>query len=185
MEQITIPAGADVQASAPTIHVSLSRVGVTNVEKVIRIGPPGREQLYLMQTATGVGVRETRRFIGEYVLTEQDAKEGVRFPDVIAISSNPIPEHAGGRYFFQHVGFDVPYRSLLPQKVENLILTGRCISVEQRPFQSARSGAPAMAIGHASGAAAALAAIGQVPPRKLDVKKLQKTLMDQKAELRI
>jgi GTP cyclohydrolase I/GTP cyclohydrolase-4 len=46
MEQITIPATADVQASAPTIHVSLSRVGVTNVEKVIRIGPPGAEQLY-------------------------------------------------------------------------------------------------------------------------------------------
>jgi GTP cyclohydrolase IV len=46
MEPITIPAGADVQASAPTIHVSLSRVGVTNVEKVIRIGPPGAEQLY-------------------------------------------------------------------------------------------------------------------------------------------
>jgi GTP cyclohydrolase IV len=46
MEPITIPAGPDVQASAPTIHVSLSRVGVTNVEKVIRIGPPGAEQLY-------------------------------------------------------------------------------------------------------------------------------------------
>jgi GTP cyclohydrolase IV len=46
MEQITIPTGADVQASTPTIHVSLSRVGVTNVEKVIRIGPPGGEQLY-------------------------------------------------------------------------------------------------------------------------------------------
>ena len=46
MEPTTIPAGADVQASAPTVHVSLSRVGVTNVEKVIRIGVPGSEQLY-------------------------------------------------------------------------------------------------------------------------------------------
>jgi GTP cyclohydrolase IV len=46
MEPTTVPAGADVQASAPTIHVSLSRVGVTNVEKVIRIGVPGSEQLY-------------------------------------------------------------------------------------------------------------------------------------------
>jgi GTP cyclohydrolase-4 len=46
MEPTTIPAGADVQASAPTVHVSLSRVGVTNVEKVIRIGSPGVEQLY-------------------------------------------------------------------------------------------------------------------------------------------
>src|SRR4030095_13058956 len=46
MEPTTVPAGADVQASAPTIHVSLSRVGVTHVEKVIRIGVPGSEQLY-------------------------------------------------------------------------------------------------------------------------------------------
>ena len=46
MEPTTIPAAADVQASAPTVHVSLSRVGVTNVEKVIRIGEPGAEQLY-------------------------------------------------------------------------------------------------------------------------------------------
>jgi GTP cyclohydrolase IV len=46
MEPITIPAAADVQASAPTVHVSLSRAGVTNVEKVIRIGAPGEEQLY-------------------------------------------------------------------------------------------------------------------------------------------
>jgi GTP cyclohydrolase-4 len=46
MEPTTIPVGADVQASAPTVHVSLSRVGVTNVEKVIRIGSPGAEQLY-------------------------------------------------------------------------------------------------------------------------------------------
>ena len=46
MEPITIPTAADVQASAPTVHVSLSRAGVTNVEKVIRIGAPGAEQLY-------------------------------------------------------------------------------------------------------------------------------------------
>ena len=46
MEPTTIAAGADIQASAPTVRVSLSRVGVTNVEKVIRIGAPGSEQLY-------------------------------------------------------------------------------------------------------------------------------------------
>jgi hypothetical protein len=143
------------------------------------------ETIYLAQTATTIGVRETRRILGEYVVTEKDAIEGTRFPDVIAISSNPMPEYHGQRYFFKHEGFDIPYRSLVPRKVDGLVLSGRCISCEQGPFQSARSMAPAMAVGHASGCAAALAAIKAVPPRKLDVKELQKLLKSQNAELRM
>jgi len=146
---------------------------------------PGMESLYLMQTATNIGVRETRRILGEYVLTEQEAMQGKRFPDVIAISSNPFPSYRGKRFFLAHEGFDIPYRSLVPQKVEGLVLSGRCISCEQAPFQSARSMAPAMAVGHASGCAAALAATTGTPPRKLDVKALQKLLVSQNAELRL
>lgn len=146
---------------------------------------PEMKSVHLLQTATGIGVRETRRIIGEYIVTEQDAINGTRFPDVIAISSNPMPSYHGKRYFFNHEGFDVPYRSLVPKKVEGLVLTGRCISCEQAPFQSARSMAPAMAIGHASGCAASLAAKTKTPPRKLDVKVLQKLLLSQNAELRI
>lgn len=145
----------------------------------------GLESVYLLQTATGIGVRETRRILGEYVVTEQDAINGTRFADVIAISSNPMPSYHGKRFFFDHEGFDIPYRSLVPKKIEGLLLTGRCISCEQAPFQSARSMAPAMAIGHASGCAAAMAAKGDVPTRKLDVKALQKLLLSQNAELRI
>jgi len=104
---------------------------------------------------------------------------------VIAISSNPMPSYRGRRFFFEHEGFDVPYRSLVPLRIDGLVLTGRCISCEQGPFQSARSMAPAMAVGHASGCAAALAAKSGVAPRKLDVKALQKLLLGQKAELRI
>ncbi len=145
----------------------------------------GMESVYLLQTATGIGVRETRRIIGEYTVTEQDAINGTRFPDVIAISSNPMPSYHGKRFFFSHEGFDIPYRALVPKKVEGLVLTGRCISCEQAPFQSARSMAPAMAIGHASGCAAALAAKTSTPPRKLDVKALQKLLLSQNAEMRM
>jgi hypothetical protein len=146
---------------------------------------PGQESIHLIQTATCIGVRETRRIEGEYIVTEQDAIKGTRFPDVIAISSNPMPGYHGKRFFFEHEGFDIPYRSLVPLKVEGLVLTGRCISCEQGPFQSARSMAPAMAAGHASGTAAAMAALGKVAPRKLDVKALQKTLLAQNAELRM
>ncbi len=146
---------------------------------------PGRESVYLSQIATGIGVRETRRIQGEYTVTEQDAINGTHFPDVVAISSNPMPSYHGQRFFFSHEGFDIPYRSLVPKKIEGLVLTGRCISCEQGPFQSARSMAPAMAVGHASGCAAALAAKGNIAPRQLDVKTLQKLLLSQNAELRL
>jgi hypothetical protein len=146
---------------------------------------PGMESVYLLQTPAHIGVRETRRITGEYVVTEQDAIKGTRFPDVIAISSNPMPGYRGKRFFFEHEGFDIPYRSLVPKKIEGLVLSGRCISCEQAPFQSARSMAPAMAIGHASGCAAAMAATRGIPPRKLDVKALQKLLLSQNAELRL
>lgn len=146
---------------------------------------PGMESIALLDTPMSIGVRETRRIQGEYTLTEKEAIAGTRFPDVIAISSNPMPSYKGKRYFFQHEGFDIPYRALVPRKVEGLVLSGRCISCEQGPFQSARSMAPAMAVGHASGCAAALAATTGVPPRKLDVKALQKLLVSQKAELRL
>jgi len=146
---------------------------------------PGMERIYLARTATQIGVRETRRIRGEYTVTEADAIAGKRFADVVAISSNPMPSYHGKRYFFKHEGFDIPYRSLVPQRVDGLVLSGRCISCEQGPFQSARSMAPAMAVGHASGCAAAMAATSGVPPRRLDVKALQKLLLSQKAELRL
>ena len=143
------------------------------------------QSVYLAQTATGIGVRETRRVVGEYVLSEQDAIKGTRFDDVIAISSNPLPGYHGRRFFLQHEGFDIPYRSLVPKTIDGLLLTGRCISCEQAAFQSARSMAPAMAIGHASGCAAAMSAKRDISPRKLDVNSLQKLLKSQNAELRL
>jgi len=144
---------------------------------------PGFEDCYLMQTAETIGVRETRHIEGEYVITEADAVEGRHFDDVVAISSNPVPGYYGKRVFFDHEGFHVPYRSLVPLKIENLILAGRCISAEQVPFQSARSMAPLMAISQASGTAAALCAKHNATPRKLDVSLLQKRLIAQGAEL--
>ena len=146
---------------------------------------PGFEDCYLAQSAAHLGVRETRRIVGEYVLTEQDAVSGRRFEDVIAISSNPVPAYYGKRLFFAHEGFDVPYRCLVPLKVDGLILAGRCISAEQVPFQSARSMAPLMAIAQASGTAAELCVRRGVQPRRLDVRELQRALLAQGAELRM
>ncbi len=153
-----------------------------NIQELQR--KPGLDAVSLLDTPATIGVRETRRIVGEYTVTERDAIEGTRFADVVAISSNPMPSYHGKRYFFKHAGFDIPYRALIPKTVEGLVLSGRCISCDQGPFQSARSMAPAMAIGHASGCAAALAALKGTPPRKLNVRELQALLISQKAELR-
>jgi hypothetical protein len=146
---------------------------------------PGFENCYLVQSAEMLGIRETRRVVGLYVVTEDDALAGRRFEDVIAISSNPVPAYYEERRFFEHEGFDVPYRALVPAQTDGLILAGRCISCEQPPFQSARSMAPLMAISQASGTAAALCVRSGVQPRDLDVGKLQDTLLEQGAELRL
>jgi len=176
---------ADDAQAASTAHADAMRKVPAFLEKV-RAGP-GFEESYLVQTAAHIGVREGRLIKGLYTVTEDDAKKGRRFPDVISISSNPVPGYYGKRYFFEHEGFDIPYRALVPQGVDGLVLAGRCISCEQAPFQSARSQAPLMAHAQASGAAAALCAASGCPmtcqPRNLDVARLQKVLVEQGAEL--
>lgn len=164
-------------------HVKAHEMMIEEVKKLK--GQPGYENAFLVQSAEYIGVRETRRIIGEYMVTEEDAVKDKRFQDVIAISSNPVPRYYGKRFFFEHEGFDIPYRSLVPKKIENLLLAGRCISCEQVPFQSARSMAPLMAISEAAGTAAGLAVQHSVTPRQLDVELLQRVLLENNNELRL
>jgi len=139
---------------------------------------------YVAETPAMIGIRQTRFIEGEYKLTADDAISGRRFDDVVAISSAPIINYYGYRRFLEHEGYDIPYRCLVPKDIDNLLITGRCISSEQQPFESHRSQAPMMAIGQASGTAAALCAMHDVPPRQLDVSLLQQSLKDQGQELR-
>jgi len=138
----------------------------------------------VIETPPLLGVRQTRFIEGEYKITADDAIEGRRFADVVAISPCPIIHYYGYRRYLTHEGYDIPYRALVPLKVENLLVTGRCISSEQQPYESHRAMVPMMAIGQASGAAAALCARAGATPRALDVALLQQTLIAQGAELR-
>ena len=139
----------------------------------------------LVETATIIGVRETRRIAGLYSITEEDVISGRAQPDSIAVSSNPVPGYYGKRYFLEHLGFEVPYRSLVPTDIDNLILAGRCISASQPAFQSARSMAPNMAISQASGTAAALCIRDRCIPANLQVKTLQEKLEQDGAVVRV
>ena len=139
----------------------------------------------LVETATTIGVRETRRIVGLYTITEEDALSGRPQPDAIAVSSNPVPGYYGARRFFDHLGFEIPYRSLVPVDLDNVLLAGRCISACQPAFQSARSMAPNMAISQAAGTAAAMSVRAGRCPADLDVAALQQQLERDGAVVRI
>jgi len=105
------------------------------------------------------------------------------FEDSIAMASSPIISYYGYRRYLEHEGYEIPYRCLLPQKVDGLIVSGRCMSSDQQAYESWRAMAHVMAIGEASGTAAALAVECNVEPKQLDIKKLQNQLVKQGAEI--
>ncbi len=145
---------------------------------------PALADARVIETPPALGIRQTRFIEGDYKLTAEDALEGRRFDDVVAISSCPIIHYYGYRRYLEHEGYDIPYRCLLPKGVEDLLIAGRCLSSEQQPYESHRAMVPIMAIGQAAGVAAAVAAREDSPPRRLDVKRVQQTLLEQGAELR-
>jgi hypothetical protein len=145
---------------------------------------PELRDAVVLETPPMLGIRQTRFIEGEYKITAEDALKGTRFDDVVAISSCAIISYYGYRRYLEHEGYDIPYRSLLPQKIDNLLIAGRCISSEQQPYESHRAMIPIMAIGQAAGTAAALSALEDVKPKFLDVTVLQNQLLAQNVELR-
>ncbi len=157
---------------------------------------PGFENAYLLQTADQLGIRETRRIVGDYVLKAEEILDGKKFEDRIARGGRALNVHAeeggegeasyGGQRWFEIKGgqsYDVPYRILLPQKVEGLLVAGRCVSVDHMGLGSLRGEPLCMATGQAAGVAAALAAKQGVMPRDLDVRLVQEKLVEQNADL--
>ncbi len=144
---------------------------------------PGLAQARIVETPPALGIRQTRFIEGEYTLTAEDALTGRRFADAIAISPCPIISYYGYRRYLEHEGYDIPYRCLVPKRVEGLLVAGRCISSEQQPYESHRAMVPMMAIGQAAGVAAALSAQQGALPRALDVNLVRAELRRQGAFL--
>ncbi len=161
----------------------LAREETLNMAEALRRFP-GFENARLVATGVQMGVRETRRIRGLHRLTFEEAMEGKRFPDVIAISANPLAGLGAGRPHLKHEGFDVPYGCLVPRGVANLLCAGRCISVDQKVHGSTRAMASCMATGQAAGVAAALAAAEGTSAAGVGVSRIQKELLRQGAELR-
>ena len=149
------------------------------------------ESLYLDWVSFLPAKRESRRIIGDYVLTENDVLENRRFPDAIAYGGWHLDSHRPeGFYAFIHnrpqnedkaVLFDgiytIPYRSIYARDVENLYIGGRILSASHRAFSSSRVMATCAVEGEACGVAAALAVQTDVLPRAVDVAWLQQELL--------
>ncbi|MDF2926807.1 MAG: FAD-dependent oxidoreductase [Paenibacillaceae bacterium] len=168
-----------------TTAEQLGRKQAFMVADFMRTSLPGFENASLAQTGAQIGVRESRRIDGQYALQADDVIAGRRFEDVIARSGYPIDIHdPSGKgvtaAWVQGDGaYDIPYRSLLPKKIVNLLAAGRCISTSHEALATTRLTPSCMATGQAAGTAAGLAIAGGCLPAGVDVKQLQAILTGQ------
>ena len=150
---------------------------------------PGFEDSYVAQTGTTIGIRESRRIIGEYVLTAEDIMGARKFDDVIARCSYPIDVHnpAGKGTILRKLptgeAYDIPLRCLIPKAVDNVLVAGRCISGDHVAHSSYRVMPAAMATGQAAGVSAAIAGKKGITPKQVDVEDVQRELIIQGANL--
>jgi glycine/D-amino acid oxidase-like deaminating enzyme len=156
---------------------------VREYHRFLRDKAPGFEQSVLVVTSPAIGVRESRRVIGDYRLTRDDVLNACRFDDEIALCGAPIEEHAAGSdtrwtYVPQSGVYGIPYRCLLPKGVEGMLVAGRCFSATHDAHASARSMATCMAMGEAAGMAAALTAASGTTPRNVSVNALRERLLE-------
>lgn len=152
---------------------------------------PGFANVRLIATACHIGVRESRRIIGEYMLTLDDLLQGSRFPDCIALAGYPVDIHSptdsgGGLRKDLAIAnvYEIPYRVLVPRQTEGLLVAGRCVSASHEALGAIRVMPPVFAMGQAAGTAAALAVGDKVSPRNIVVTKLRQRLVEQGAILR-
>jgi len=155
---------------------------------VLRRRVPGFADAYLIETGVQVGVRETRRIVGEYVLRRADVMEGRRFFDDVVRAQGGMSYHdPHGRYQTRMTKpgrpYGIPFRALQPKGLTNVLVAGRCLSADRGAFAGVRSAGIAMATGQAAGVAAALAARDHLPVRSIDIGELQACLATQGVRL--
>jgi len=137
---------------------------------------PGFKKARLRTIGCSLGTRESRKIIGEYMITESDVRDQARFEDSIGICPEFIDGYGiaimpiTGRYF------QVPYRIMLPQKVENLLVAGRCVAGDKISHAATRQMCCCIVTGQAAGVAAALSIKQQRKCREIDIIELQKVL---------
>lgn len=149
----------------------------------------GVENSFLMMTAPEIGIRESRRVVGEYTLTQTDCVNLTKFEDGIAACNYQIDIHdpAGGgssHYFFpEGEYYTIPYRSLIPKGMDNLLVAGRCISSDHAAQASYRIMPTVCSIGEAAGTAIGVAAREKISVQAVDPQIIRQILKDHNAFL--
>ncbi len=144
---------------------------------------PGFESSYIIDLPPQLGIRETRRVLGTYQLSGEDVLACASFDDSIGVNGWPMEVHASGDVIFKFPpipesrGFnELPYRMLVPDNIDNLLVAGRCASMTHEGQSAARVSGACFAMGEAAGLAASLALSGNTPARDIAVEKLQQAL---------
>lgn len=157
-------------------------------ERFLRDFVPGYSHARIVAFSTQIGIRETRRIYGEYRLTREDVLTARKFDDVIGLCGAPIEDHHAGKTTEWHHLPDgetvsIPYRTLLPQRIDGLLVAGRCFSATHDAHASVRSMAQCMAMGQAAGTAAALCSKLKKSPREIRYSDLRDALVETGAML--
>ncbi|GGP62258.1 FAD-dependent oxidoreductase [Streptomyces calvus] len=167
-----------------------ARRQLQQIDHFLRHHVPGFEDSYVVQSGTHIGVRETRRILGEYQLTGHDILAARSFPDAVAHGAYPVDIHnpRGTGTVLKRVPrgrfYDIPLRCLLPRGTERMLVAGRCISGTHVAHSSYRVMPIAMATGQAAGVCAALAVRLGRTPRELPYALVQQELLRQGARVR-
>jgi len=160
----------------------LARKQVYEIYEFMKKHADGLENSFLMMTAAEIGVRESRMIVGDYVLTEQDCRNCVKFEDAVAACNYDIdihnPEGSGTSHYYFPAGayYTIPYRSLIPKGAVNMLVAGRCISSDHGAQASYRIMPVVCCIGEAAGSAIGLAVSNGCAVREINVEDLQNEL---------
>jgi hypothetical protein len=185
-----------IRQAVGTDAVDLTRAEIEGRQQValyadfMRQCVPGFEDAFVVSMATQVGVRETRRIVGEYMLTEDDVLGSSKFADAIGRNAWPVelhdPGHSGEVYWERLPDgetHDIPYRCLVPKSVDGLLVAGRCASTTHIAQASTRVTGPCMVMGQAAGTAAAIAVRDHITPREVNASLLRHALQAEGANL--
>jgi len=149
----------------------------------LKANAPGFANSYIIDIAPQLGIRETRRISGHYSLTREDVLTCASFPDTVGVNGWPIEAHVAGdvRWEWPDIpgsrGYNhLPYRMLLPQRVSNLLVAGRCASMTHEGQSAARVSGACFVMGEAAAAASHLALAARCNPADIDVAQLQSLL---------
>lgn len=144
---------------------------------------PGFEKAFIALTAPMVGVRETRRIVGEYVFSGEDVANAAKFPDAIASGNYPLDIHQPKGHEGVEIKnippgefYEIPYRCLIPKRVDNLLVIGRCLSATFEGQSAMRVQGIVRTIGEAAGYAMAVSVQDHLSPREIDVEKVRRLL---------